>query len=67
VEAGKKRLAGNTGREASCNDLKGLRIESLGLIELMVENSGAPCRRRAFVNRGDDQANCVRDFSASEH
>lgn len=38
LEAGKKRLAGDTAREASSEEVKGLRAETQQLKELLLEN-----------------------------
>ena len=55
LEAGKKRLAGDTAREATSEEVKGLRQESLGLkeavAELLMENR---LLKKSVLGDGED-------------
>jgi transposase len=55
LEAGKKRLAGDTVREATSDEVKGLRSESLALkevlAELMLENR---LLKKSMIGDGED-------------
>ena len=56
MEAGKKRLAGDTSRQASSDDVKGLRQETAALKEvvadLMLENR---LLKKSMIADGDDE------------
>ena len=57
LEAGKKRLAGDTAREATSDEVKGLRREALALkevvAELTLENR---LLKKSMTGDGDDEA-----------